>query len=236
MRWLLVLVLVAGCERQARPRLWHAPKVGERRSSLHQFSGTIDGPDGRPHTLERVVEATFETLAVDGEYPTRTRVAFVRDEGKLDGVPKSTMKGTFEVADSGEGDLDVTRVDGTISPEERAFFTDSWHGSRRSLAALKRFTQQTFKPGQRIRLTPDEIDGLGLKMLSVDLTVKDFTAQAAVFQIDSVADFSELDATLKATGTLRIFEAGQELTQDAELTHDGKHLGTLRIDLRSAPL
>lgn len=232
---MLVVVLLAGCERQAEPQLWHAPKVGERRSAVQQFNGTLEGPDGQKHTLERFIETTSETVAVDGEYPTRTRTTFVRDEGGLDGVAKPSMKGTFEVTDSGEGGINVTRVDGTIAPEERAFFTDSWHGSRRAFAAMKRFARQSFKPGQRIRLTPDEIAGFGLGMSSVDLTVKDVTAQAVVFQIESVGELPGIDATLNATGTLRIFETGRELAQDAELVHDGKHIGTLRIILRSLP-
>lgn len=233
MRWMLVVVLLVGCERQVQPKLWHAAKVGERRSAMQQFNATIDGPDGRKHTIESSVETTLETVAVDAEYPTRLRTTFIRHEVKFDGVAKPSMQGTFEITDSGAGAIDVTRVGGTITPDERAFFTGSWHGSRSSFAAMKRFAQQSFKPGQKISMTPDEVAGLGLDMSSVDLTVKDVTGQAVVFQIESIGALPGLDATLKGAGTLRIFEGGRELAQDAELLRDSKPIGTLRITQRS---
>lgn len=237
MRWLIVLLLLASCERGGQPALWRAPKVGDRASGRFQFAATVADPDGRSHTLASVHEFTSETMAIDGELPTVIRMVIDRNERVHDGVSKPEFTGTFELTLKTDGILEATRVGGTITEEERAFFANpKRRPSHATAAATKRFLRQRFEAGQTYALTPEAIMGLGLGMSSVELTVTEVTAANVVFQIKSTGELTDLGATLKATGTLRLFERGRELVQDGELFRGGKPIGTTHVELRSKTL
>jgi hypothetical protein len=237
-RWMILcLVLLGACEREGQPRLWRAPKVGDRGSAVFAFTANLEGPDGKAHTLTHRNEFTSSLLALDAEFPTKVRMTFVRNEAVFDGVAKPGISGSFEVTTTGDV-VDVTRVDGrTLTPEERAFFTSTHRPSRTTTAAGKRFAQQSFKVGQVIVLTPDEIIGLGFGMSSIELTVTEVTSTQVVFKIKSSGEMAGMSGSMmNSAGTLRMFEGGRELAQDGEVFQDGKHMGTVHVELRSRAL
>jgi hypothetical protein len=232
-RWIaLAVLLVVACEREGQPTLWRAPKVGDRSSGGFAYTAKIVGPDGATHTLTSQSEFTSEVLELDGDFTTRTRMTISRQNSTLDGVTKPGISGTFELTESAGG-LEVTHVGGTLTDDERAFFTSGTRPTRATTDAKKRFLRQTFKPGQVLVLTPDEIVGTGFGMTSVELKVTEVSAKQVAFEIKSAGELPGLSGTLDATGTLRLTEGGRELVQDGDISRDGKHVGTLHVEQRS---
>jgi hypothetical protein len=229
-RWLVlgVLLLVA-CEREGQPTLWRAPKVGDRGTGRFEYTAKIVGPDGATHVLTDTSEFTSELMELDGDFATKMRMTIAHQNHALDGVAKTGISGTFELTET-PSKLEVVRVGGTLTEEERAFFTSGHHTTRATTDAKKRFLRQTFRPGQVLVLTPDEIVGLGFGMKSVEVTVTEVSAKQVVFTIKSAGELSGLSGTLDATGTLRLFDGGRELVQDGEILRDGKHIGTLHVE------
>lgn len=228
-RWLLLALALASCTRSRRqPDLWRAPHVGDRGTGSTHYTATLRAPDGSELKLDNYSEYASESLAVDGEYPTRMRMTFVRDEHNVNGIAKSGLTGTYEITDDGDGSLAITRTDGPVSEEARKAIEGSHHQTRKTVAAAKALLQRTFKVGEGFDLTPDEVAGLGFGMSKVRLTPREVTPSHVSFQMDNVAELSGV-GTLKATGTLRITPTGRDLQQDGEVVVGGKQIGTVLI-------
>lgn len=236
MRWLvLCALLLVGCEREGQPTLWRAPKVGERGSGRFEYTAKIVGPDGATHTLTSLSEFTSEIVELDGDFTTKMRMTIVKQGSTLDGTDKPGIAGTFELTETPTG-LDVVHVGGTLTDEERAFFSTGKRPTRATTEAKKQFLRKSFKPGQIHVLTPDEIAGMGFGMTSVELTVTEVRPTYVLFAVKSSGELFTPAGTLDAKGTLRLTEGGREMVQDGEVSRDGTHVGTLHVELRSHSL
>jgi len=229
-----VLLLVA-CEREGTVSLWRAPKVGYKGSGGFTYTAKIVGPDGVTHTLTNQSEFTSEVLALDGDFTTRMRMMISRNGSTLDGVAKPGISGTFDLTETPSG-LEVVHVGGSLTDDERAFFNSGTRPTRATTEAKKRFLRQTFKPGQVLSLTPDEIVGMGFGMKSIELTVTAVSAKQVEFTVSSAGMLGELGGALDAKGTLRLTDGGRDLVQDGEILRDGKYVGTLHVEQRSHSL
>jgi hypothetical protein len=233
---LAAFLLFAACERDGQPQLWRPPHVGDRSSGYFMFTSNIQGPDGKSHALMNESEFTGEVLAVDNEFPTKMRMTVEKHGHSLDGVYMPGIFGSFELTNTGDK-VEVTRTDGVaLSLEEQKFFETSTPPTRATAAAYKHFALQTFKRGQHLKLTPDEVIGLGFGPSEVELTVSDVTRAQITFAIHNVAKLEGIGGTLEATGTLRVFPGGRDLTQQGEVKRDGKRIGDLHVEQRSRPL
>jgi hypothetical protein len=190
-----------------------------------EISATVEG-----HTLTNLSELTSETLSLEVGYPNRRRVTFIRQEAVFDGAAQPTIAGTFEVGTK-NGVLDIAKPGGSVTPTERAFFTGGSQPTNASDVAYDRFLGRSFEVGQVFALTPDEIVGFGLKATSVELTVERVIATEVSFAIKLVGELPKL-GTVHAHGSLRVFEHGQELSQDGEIDRDGKPLGSMHLSRR----
>jgi hypothetical protein len=229
-------VLLAGCERDGQPQLWRPPHVGDRSTGYLKFTANIEGPDGKTHALMNESEFTSEILAVDTEFPTTMRMTITKHGHSLDGTYTPGISGAFDMHNDGTK-VDVTHADGsTLSPAEQEFFKTTSPPTRATSAAFRRFALQTFKPGQHLKLTQDEVIGLGFGPSEVDLTVSSVNADQITFGIKTVGKLDGIGAALEATGTMRVFRGGKELTQDGEVKRDGKRIGDLHVEQRSRPL
>jgi hypothetical protein len=232
---LAVLASVASCERvdaRRQPQLWHASKVGDRGTGLTLYTATLQGPDGTSHTIDNHSEYASETLELDGDYPTRARMTFVRDDQTVDGVTKPGLSGTYEVTEKPDGTLDVARTDGPLDPAAREVIQKSHHGSRTAMAAVRKLAQRIFEPGEVLNLSPDEVTGLGFGMSQVRLTVRSVTPTAVTFEMNNVAELPGV-GTLEASGTLTMTEHGRDLDQVGVVRYGGKQIGTVHIVQRS---
>lgn len=232
MRWVVFCLLLVACEREGSPTLWRAPKVGDRSSGGFEYTAKIVGPDGVTHTLTNQSDFTSEVLALDGDFTTKMRMTISRQNSVLDGVAKPGISGTFELTET-PGGLEVTKVGGTLTDDERAFFNSGSRPTRATTEAKKRFLRQSFKPGLVQSLTPDEIVGMGFGMKSIELTVTEVSPKQVVFTVTSTGMLGELGGMLDAKGTLRLTEGGRDLVQDGDISRDGKPVGTLHVEQRA---
>ena len=230
-----VFLLVA-CERDGQPQLWRPPHVGDRSSGSLKFTSNLQGPDGRTHALMNESEFIGEILAVDDEFPTKMRMTITKHGHSLDGTYTPGISGVFDLTNDG-AKIDVTHADGgPLTPAEQEFFKSSSSPTRATTAAFKHFALQTFKRGQQLHLTPDEVIGLGFGPSQVDLTVSAVNAEQITFGIKTAGTLDGIGATLEASGTLRVFRGGRDLTQDGEVKRDGTRIGDLHVEQRSRPL
>jgi hypothetical protein len=207
--------------------------VGDRGTGTTHYTATLRGPDGRSVTLDNYSEYSSESLAVDGDYPTKIRMTFVRDERKVNGIAKPGLTGTYETTENADGSLAIVRTDGPLSEDARKLIEDSHHQTRQAVAAAKNLMQRAFKEGEAFDLTPQEVAGLGFGMSQVRLTAREVTPSHVSFQMDNVAQLAGV-GTLKATGTLRLTAAGRDLHQDGEVVVGTNQIGTVQIVQHSA--
>jgi hypothetical protein len=236
-RFFVACVLcVSGCERAGSPQLVHHPKVGERFADTFEYTASIDGPDHKHHTLHSEGESTTEVLSVTGTYADRVRITILRDSHEGEGRGLPSMLGTFERAEH-DGTVDVIRIDGAITPEQRERIIGAFHGTTATAAARDQFLERLFKVGDVIQLTPDEMVGLSFNTAkTMELTVEDVTATEVRFATKLVGGLPNV-GTIRMHGPLRLFAGGgSELSQEGEILRGSEPIGTLQVARRSRPL
>jgi len=154
-RALLVLALVA-CERDRGVHVHIPPEHLGSRSTFHlRWDGQLTSPDGAVHGMHQELGLVIEVASMgpDG-HAERLRVTVDRHDDVVDGTPKPTLSGTYEVTRDGT----AMRADGKpLAPHEQAFFRE-WHVGTDDTTAL----QHEFRAGETYRPTPAEAQTFAL--------------------------------------------------------------------------
>ena len=232
MKRALLVLLLAGCERDGVRFHLPSQSVGSRSTYHMRIDGSFKTPDGVDHgmhhelSLIMVVEALGSNARAD-----QIRVTVDRDDSVLDGHPQPTLSGTYEV----HADGTASRADGKpLAPHELEFFKQ-WRDPGSDPEGMS----HVFHAGETFRPTAREVDAFELphSKTPVAYTVRRATDAEIVLAGDYVPDDAGSDIEAHGSVVVTLTPHSHTRVGDVTLRRGSNDVGAMHAtsELRRLP-
>ena len=228
--WVVALLSLSACEREGEGR-FTPPRVGQEQDVTTVGDYTVELPDGtsRLGTYRTFLHTTV--LETSGLAIKRMRVVVLHDLYAFDGELNPVRNGIFEL-DTKNG-FKLTKAGGEPNATEREYFND-W-GPTLDRRGIRNVLERTLRVGERFVPTDEERESLGFpRSHGLVVVPREVDRDYVTFDITYDAEVGDAGVIAHSRGWLKLGAYFSEADQRADVTADGRHVGTMHwYDVRT---